>query len=240
MGFGTLILGYFLMYAFSISEVYFFADIIGAAIVIFAFSKLAQYNRYFACAMWLCLAYLALCAYGAMSLMFELYGASSAVAYLLLFSKSIISCAMHTVMFLGIRGISLGADSVKLAGRAKRNMVITAIYYTLYIVLSAVSLAVESYILSYVSAVLQIFYLVCIVLNLILIYSSFGTLCPADEDENEVKRSRFGFINKMNDKMDDFEKKSNEYRRESMKLAMEEAEKNAAAKSKKKKHKKKK
>ncbi len=240
MGFGILLLGYFLMFAFSISEVYFFADIVGAFIVIFAFSKIAQYNRYFVGAMWLCLAYLALCAQGAVSLMFELYDASSTVAYVVLFAKSIVSCAMHTLMFLGIRGISLGAGAAKLAWRSKRNLVITAAYYILYIALSVISLTVENYILSYISAVMQIFYLVCVVLNLILIYSSFGTLCPADEDENEVKRSRFGFINKMNDKMDDFEKKSNEYRRESMRLAMEEAERNAAAKSKKKKHKKKK
>ena len=58
MGFGILILGYFLAYAFSISSVYFFADIIGTAIIMLAFSKLAQYNRYFVGAMGFALGFL--------------------------------------------------------------------------------------------------------------------------------------------------------------------------------------
>ena len=80
----------------------------------------------------------------------------------------------------------------------------------------------------------------CVLLNLVLMYSCFGTLCPADEDENEIKRSRFAIINKINDKMDSFEKKNNEYKLESMRLAMEEANRRAENKKKKPKWKKKK
>ena len=228
------------MYAFSISEVYFFADIIGSVIVIFAFSKLAQYNRYFVGAMWLCLTFLGLCSVSAASLMFELYAPSSALAYTVSFLKLGVSCAMHIVMFLGIRGIALGAESAKLASSSFRSAVTTTFYYALNAVLSAVSLIVGGEgMIAYLSGVLYIFYLGCIILNLVLFYKCFGTICPADEDDNEVKRSKFALINKMNDKMDELEKKSNEYKRESIKLAMDEAERRAALKSKKHKQKKK-
>ena len=47
MGFGLLILGYFLTFAFTISQAYFFADVIGALVMLYAFTKLSEYNRYF-------------------------------------------------------------------------------------------------------------------------------------------------------------------------------------------------
>ena len=37
MGYGTLLFGYFLTYAFSLSRVYFFTDIIGALVMLWAF-----------------------------------------------------------------------------------------------------------------------------------------------------------------------------------------------------------
>ena len=46
MGFGVLFFGYFVMFAFSLSTMYFFADIIGSVITAYAFTKIAQYNRY--------------------------------------------------------------------------------------------------------------------------------------------------------------------------------------------------
>jgi hypothetical protein len=241
MGFGILILGYFLMYAFSISSVYFFADIIGTVIVLFAFSKLAQYNRYFVGAMGFALGFLALCTLGASSLMFDLYEASGIVAQIVGLLKNLVSAGMHILMFLGIRGISLGAESEKLAGRAMRNAGVTLVYYASCIILGIVAFFVPAgEVISYMNGLMYLYSIVCVLLNLVLMYSCFGTLCPADEDENEIKRSRFAIINKINDKMDSFEKKNNEYKLESMRLAMEEANRRAENKKKKPKWKKKK
>ena len=47
MGFGLLILGYFLTFAFTISQAYFFADVIGALVLLYAFTKLSEYNLHF-------------------------------------------------------------------------------------------------------------------------------------------------------------------------------------------------
>ena len=91
-----------------------------------------------------------------------------------------------------------------------------------------------------ISLSVYFYWLLCIFLNLILIYNCFGKLCPADEDENEKKRSRFEIINKFNDKFDELEEKKQAHREESMRMALEEAEKRAAEKAKKHPHSKKK
>lgn len=245
MGFGILLFGYFLMYMFSISQVYFFADIIGAVVVLVAFHKLSQYNRYFVGAMWACLGFLALCTVNASALMFELYSPTGSVDFVVDLLKNISSCVMHVFVFLGIKGIAQGAECDKIVSKANRNLKITMGYYTVGFMILVMSMIFQNNeATGYLSLLAYVYYFVCIILNVALFYVCFGTLCPADEDETEVKRSRFEIINKMNDKMDYFEEKRREYREESMRMALEEAEKRASEKSKKKntqnKHKKKK
>lgn len=238
MGFGILFFGYFVMFAFSLSQVYFFADIIGAGIVIYAFSKLSEYNRYFVRAMWVCLAFLFLCAVNASALMFDWYDLTGNVAFAVNVAKTLAALVMHIPMFLGTRGISLGAGADKLVKTAERDMTLTMIYY-------ATSLAVLAFspllgdATQPISALVYLYNVVCIFLNLVLFYKCFGILLPADEDENAKKRSRFALINKISDKVDSIDDERVRYRKESMKLAMEEADRLAAEKAKRKKGKKK-
>ncbi len=242
MGFGTLFFGYFVMFAFSLSQVYFFADIIGAGITLYAFSKLSEYNRYFVAAMWGCLAFLLMCAVNAAALMFELYDPAGAVAIVVNVAKTAAACAMHVPMFLGMRGISVGADAERLIRTSERNLVLTMVYYALYLLVLAASPLLGGA-TQYVSTVVYLYHIVCILLNIVLIYKCFGILCPADEDENEKKRSRFAIVNKISDKVDAIDEERVRYREESVRLANEEAARRIAEKNKNKKqhhHKKKK
>lgn len=242
MGFGTLFFGYFVMFAFSLSQVYFFADIIGAGITLYAFSKLSEYNRYFVAAMWGCLAFLLMCAVHAASLMFELYDPAGAAAIAVNVAKTASACAMHVPMFLGMRGISVGADADRLIRTSERNLVLTMVYYALYLLVLAASPLLGGA-TQYVSTVVYLYHIVCILLNIVLIYKCFGILCPADEDENEKKRSRFAIVNKISDKVDAIDEERVRYREESVRLANEEAARRIAEKNKNKKqhhHKKKK
>lgn len=240
MGFGTLFFGYFVMFAFSLSSMYFFADIIGAVITIFAFSKLAEYNKYFNRAMLAALIFTVFSAVNAAIMMFDFYQSGGAVSQAVSLMRSLFSAVMHVFMFLGARGIALGAGADKLAKTAERNMAMILVYYAAYMVLTAFP-GIREDILQYMSMFVLIYWLVCFVLNIVFIYKCFAILVPEDENENEKKRSRFAFINKIDDKMDEFEKNRQEYRLESVRLAQEEAEKLALEKGKrKKKHKKKK
>lgn len=240
MGFGILIFGYFLAFAFSVSQYYFFADIIGAVVMLFAFSKLSEYNRYYIGASWACLGFLILCGTNAAALMFSIYDVTGPVDLAVDVAKLVVTCVMHVFIFLGIRGISLGAEAPALAQKAQRNMVMTSVYYVASVAVILASSAISEETSYLISLSVYFYWLLCIFLNLILIYNCFGKLCPADEDENEKKRSRFEIINKFNDKFDELEEKKQAHREESMRMALEEAEKRAAEKAKKHPHSKKK
>jgi len=239
LGFGLLIFGYFAMFAFSISSYYFFADIIGSFIVIKAYSKLAQYNRYFNIAMLACLVFLVFCGVNAASLMFDIYDPQGNIAIVLDVLKSAASCVMHIYMFLGMRGIAGGADCTDIKKTVERNNVLTMIYYVLYAgVLILHPFFSEN--VQLVSVYVEIYWMICVVLNLVLMYRCFAVLYSADDDQSEKKRSRFAIINKMNDKFDELEIKRNDFTRESMKMAIDEADKRRSEKTKKKEKKKKK
>jgi len=110
------------------------------------------------------------------------------------------------------------------------------VYYVSSILLVLLSSVIPADLSFTLGLSVYFYWLLCIVINLVLFYSCFGKLCPADEDEDEVKRSRFEIVNKINDKFDEIEAKKNEYRKESMRLAMEEADRIAAEKAKKHPH----
>ncbi|MBQ4353828.1 MAG: hypothetical protein IJC71_02930 [Clostridia bacterium] len=236
MGFGTLFFGYFAMFAFSLAQAYFFADIIGALVAIYAFSKLAQYNRWFINAMAACLGFMILCGVSAASLMFRIYDPAGPIDMAVDIAKEAAACLMHIFMFLGTRGIAGGADAKKLVDTANRNLTLTMTYYaaSLLVILFSGVLADEA---QFVSMIVFLYWIVCLVLNLVLIYKCFGILCPADEDEDAPpKRSKIELINKINDKFEAMEQDKQKYREESMRLALEEAEKRSQEKQKKHQH----
>lgn len=230
MGFGILFFGYFVMFAFSLSSMYFFADVIGSVITAYAFTRLAQYNTYYKKAALFALLFLLFSAVKATDMMFDIYpdGYISMIINILRLASAAI---MHIFMFLGARGIALGADAKKLVGKAERNMVMTVLYYAVYSVITNITIESEE-LDGYLKTVLLIYWVVCLILNLAFIYNCFGILAPADEDETERKPSRFEFINKIDAKMDEIEKKNQEYRMDSVRMAQEEAEKLAKEKKK--------
>lgn len=236
MGFGTLFFGYFVMFAFALAQAYFFADIIGALIAIYAFSKLSEYNRYFVSAMVSCLAFMVLCGVSAASLMFDIYDPAGNVDMIVDIAKAAAACIMHIFMFLGTRGIAQGAGSVDLYNKANRNLVLTMIYYAASLLVIAFGGILGDSVQN-VSMIVFLYWAVCFVLNLVLIYRCFGILCPAEEDEDAPpKRSKFAIVNKLNDKFEEIEANKTAYRKESMQMALDEAEKRAAKNSGKSKH----
>ena len=232
MGFGLLILGYFLTFAFTISQAYFFADVIGALVMLYAFTKLSEYNRYFRGAAAAGMVFTLLALTSGVLLSMHMLTTEGVLDIVLDAAKSASALVMHVFMLLGTRGIAEGADCGKLADRAMRNLVMVITYYVLYFgtLIAASFLPAVG---SYISFLVYIYFLVCLVLNLLLLHTCFGMLYPAEGDPMENRRSRVPLFNKVSDAFDRLEDKKNAFRKESMELAMEEAEKRAAEKAKK-------
>lgn len=238
MGFGLLLIGYFITFAFSLSQVYFFADIIGVIVMMYAFLKLSEYNLYYKRAIISGIVFLAACALNASAMLSGWYDMSGTLGIIVGEIKLVAECFMHVYIFLGARGISLGAGDEKLVRKAERQLGMSLIYY-----LAAAAVLIGDRLLGdargYVNLVMTAYKIIWLILNLTTIYICFGKLYPADEDQTAPKKSRFAVINKINEKFDSFDKKSNEFKRESMRMANEEASRLAAERKKKKKSKKK-
>ncbi len=230
MGYGTLLFGYFLTYAFSLSRVYFFTDIVGSLVMLWAFSKLLVYNRYYRGAAVSGIVFTALCLTGCTAMLVKFQ--PEWFTLLLNCLKAAASCSLHVFTLLGIRGIAWGADAPRLAETALRNLCMTGLYYVLYCVVLATSPLYPDMV-SYVSFIVYLYWFVVFFCNLVLFYRCFGTFYPAEGDPMmQEKKSRFAFINAISAKFDELDEKANAYRRESMEMAMEEAKRRAEEKNK--------
>ncbi len=233
MGFGWLILGYFLTFAFTISEAYFFADVIGGLLMLYAFGKLSEYNGYFKNAAVVGMVFTLLALVSGVLLSFRLVPAGNIAAFCLNLVKAAAGCVLHVYIFLGTRGIAEGADCRGLAEKTTGRLVMTMVYYGLYVLTLLLSLAVAD-VASYMSFLVYLYFLACLLFNLLLFHTCFGMLYPAEGDPmTNRKPSRIGIFRKLDENFDKLEEKKNAYRRESMELAMEEAEKRAKEKERK-------
>ena len=225
MGFGLLLFGYFLAFsfAFSLSDLCFIVGIIGTPIMMFAFVKLSEYNLYFKTALWSAFAYLAACGLELSAMLLHFYDMSGTVGMIVSVVMAVAACGTHILMFLGARSISLGAGDNALAAKCERQLVMSAIYYIFYITALTLGRFLGE-LVSYISMVLLVYWLCCYILNMIVIYKCFGSLYSAEEDFSKPRRSKIGLVNKLNDKFDEFDSKSDSFRRESIKMANDEAD----------------
>ena len=241
MGFGTLLFGYFAMFAFSVSPYYFFADVIGAFVTVYALSRLSEYSRYFGYAMFGALGFLILSGVNAVSLLFELYPMNGGPAWTAVeLLKLAAGCVMHVFLFLGTRTVAERAGQDGLVKKSIRSLAATSLYYAAAFMAVPLTPALSERTGQAVSAGILLYWIFCLILNLLLLYGCFSSIVPADADMTVKPRSRIALLNKMSDKFDELDDKKNEYRRESMKMAMEEADRLHAEREKKKKNKRKK
>ena len=237
MGFGLLLGSYFLAFAFSLAQIYLFTDIIGGLWMIYAFYKLSQYNRYFWSALFAASAFVAASFAGAVLLLTGNFVSGGFGDILIDCIKAAFGAGIHIFMFLGIQGIASGAECDKIVKKAKRNMNLMGIYYFLFYAVLLTGSLYPGYV-AYVSACVYLYWFICFILNLILLYTCFGVLYDDEIENKERKQSCIPIINMMHEKFDKLDEKKNQYRKESMEMAMEEAE-NVHQRRKKKKKKKK-
>lgn len=231
MGFGLLLFGYFLTFAFTISEAYFFADVIGALVMLYAFTKLAEYNRYFKGAAGAGIVFTLLALTAGVLLSLHKLENGSTMDIVLDIAKALSALVLHICVLLGTRGIATGAECPGLAEKALRNLVMSITYYVLYFATLLLSLVIPDTI-SYISLLVYFYFWVCLIVNVLLFHSCFGMLYPAEGDPMENRRSKIPLFNKLSDAFDKVEEKKTAYRKQSMELALEEAEKKAAEKAK--------
>ena len=210
MGFGLLFSGYFITELMSFHSFGYLTRLVGFIIMAIAAKKLAAYERTFS------FVGIAACVMTAISLL----GTASGISGILynnfiidapLFSstaqmiynhtENVLDLIFNLLLLWAIRKISLATDIEKNAYAAARNSVFLIIYYAMYYIAFLPFEFAADYV-RYFSAPVMLLYIVCLILNSILIYSSYAKICDEGDVDMPRKPSRFEFINKIREESD--------------------------------------
>ncbi len=204
MGFGYLLIGYIFAFAFSLANVYFFLDIIGASVMLVGLSKLAPHGKNFARAMLLDIVYLFLCLIRTLLPMLGIIAADSVWLYALGVLITLVSLVLQFFILAAIYYI---AETVSLENemtKARRNIKLLLFYGIPYIgcllcSLLKINLGIFGSVL-FVSVI--VFGYVVLFLNGVLIHSCYCRICLAGQESGARPKSRIAWLNKFYEKTD--------------------------------------
>ncbi len=201
MGFGYLLIGYFMAFAFSLANVYFFFDIIGGAIMLIGLSKLAPHGKNFTRGVWLCLTYILLCVGRVALLLFRVVEAESAVFTVLGILISAVTLLLQFFVVAGIYFLAERVGAEKEQTQARRCILLVILYYLLHI--AAYFLTPLLGTLSGIAALLvTLFGFVVLFMHLFLIHSCYCRICLSGQEDGARPRSRYTFVNRFHEKWD--------------------------------------
>ena len=222
MGFGLLLCGYFFlsMMSVGVGEYVFATYLIGGVVSLWAAVKLKDYcTRFVLCGVTSVL-YILIALYFALSVFNDwfLLDLSFAVAQGTVYSVvelvSVLVEFCHTVFLLwAIYDLSRSLSIDRVYAPALRNILLTGVWVVCEIVLAA-SPVLREFENQALMKILLLYKLVLYMLIAWLIFRAYRYICPAGEENGKpVKRSRFNFINRLQDKLNE---KSERAIRESM------------------------
>lgn len=205
MGFGTLLVGYIITFLSGITDIYFFGDIIGGSIMLWGMYRLSAYQKNYQRGIFALFAFLAVSLVNAVLIVFSVE-LSSVADHIIRLVKLIAAALIHHYLLTATSHLSREADVPELSRRAMRDLAITYLYYGCSVLLTITSMVLGGSKISsgivYASYIIALIGIVVVVLNSWLIYQCFGMLCLESDLEYTPKKSRFEFINKMNERID--------------------------------------
>ena len=205
MGFGWLFIGYFMATLMSINSFGFLFWLVGYAIVLIAARKLMAYHTDFRYLCWGSMLMLLVCTvstasavttflYDQMILDTRIF--SECVDVVIGIVKMVCDLVFHMSLFLPIRAIAKETEVEKISIATVRNAIFLIVFELLYIVTSLPIPALASFSASF-RAVSVLGYVICLILNVILIGSCYARICDPSDLDMTPKPSRFAFVNRM-------------------------------------------
>lgn len=200
MGFGVMLIGYFITYVMALNTYGVFFRVLGYLIICRGAFRLLEYDKKFVYPFYLSATLAALSVLETANYVYQLIALSQNVTIELLanivgYIDVVAVLAFHVTLLLAIRGVAKDTGVSKIAVSAMRNLIVILLYFGLYAV-SFLPLPVN------MAMPLLIVNLFWILLDVVLLYSCYYRIC--DENDNEITRkpSRFAWINNMWSKLD--------------------------------------
>ena len=212
MGFGILFLGYLITYIGSMTPVYAFTQLFGVLVMLYALSKLARHNKFFASTLGVAGLYFAQSVYTLVGY-FSAWEQGSTLYQIEKYSSAIVVFVFHLCLLLAIREIAIFTSLPKLQSRAIRNMIATAIYCILTVLLH-LGVFPEGPTLQYASLASLLLGFLWLILNAALIFSCYMWICLEGEENMDKSPLNIPFLNTINDAMNRSVEKMGERRAE--------------------------
>lgn len=213
MGFGWLFFGYFTATLLSLNSAGAIIRVLGYAIIIFSALRLRRYNRSFnyllGSGILMIAVSLLLAASSVSTMLYEQLitdrvwfseGTVNAFGY----AETACSLVFNGAMLYSLWSIGKETGIESVMGDSIRNAVFVGIYYLVMIICAIPSEQVKNFV-GETGLVMWgfILYLLCIILNHILIFKCYAKICDENDTEMERKPSRFAFVNKYREILDE-------------------------------------
>lgn len=226
MGFGTLFIGYFLLFNVTYPG---FSNIIAALVMLLGLYKLSSINKGFrhafvACSVFAVFSFFDLC-YSVMKIFLTAWDLGRFEVYVQLVRIPLI-CVLTVLILSGIYDVAREVDLNKIPRRAT---VMTYVVYAVYI-LSVV--AESTKLMSFLPAMAASIFAAATILarfaviipNLVIIYTCYARIgMPGENNRKETKRSKFEFVNKMREHNEERDRINAEYKLDKMRRQAEKA-----------------
>ena len=193
MGFGTFLIGYFLLLDIAY---YMLTDIISAAVMMLGLANLSRFNRGFKAAFSACgifvLFALAEFGIGIYDMLFSQLDNAALISYIAI-ARHLLICLITFTSFEGMRDV---ADEVGLSELAKKCRITSYVALPIYILaIIAETPALFTWASSYTAAVIGVISLIVtfvfVLVNLFTVYTCYAKICmPEDVDNEQKKKSK--------------------------------------------------
>ena len=213
MGFGLLLIGYFMASVMSFNVFGAFFKLAGYALAFFGIKKLAQYHKSFSFLALSCISVIAIsagCAIGNLSdflcdnqIVSEKL-ISDTLVNVFTYARYALEFVFNALLCISVFAISKETGAPKLVYISIRNLVIYCLYFILQVVCWVPTEAVRAFLeKTALPAWVLILNLLILILNVLMLFSAYTKICDESDVEMKQKPSRFEFINRMREEKEE-------------------------------------
>lgn len=213
MGFGYLLFGYLTTFFLSFHSFGFLFIPVGLVLMAVGCEELRKYNRQF---LW-CLPVIGVAFLNSLYLLaagfadkwsFAIPFVNETATYICTVAKDVLFLFIHAAVLWAVAKIALQVELPDISRRALRNLILTAVYYLLDILVILIPFGEE--VMKVMLIVGFLLFFICIVLNTLVLLSCYRMICKQGEEDMPRKQSRFAFINRIHEKSDKAEQETQE------------------------------
>ena len=202
MGFGYLLIGYIFTFLFSLSNVYFFADIIGTVLMMIGLSKLSWHGKNFLRAMQVDVLLLVLCFARALLMMFRVITGEGILATVMTVAIAAVGLVLQFFIFAGIHYLAMDVELEKESINAKWSILLVFTYYILHIAVLLIGPVLGNTVGNIAALCVFLYGLVALIFNTVLIHSCYCRICLKGQEHGERTQSKYEWVNRWNEKTD--------------------------------------